>query len=270
VLLVDPLARPVIAHRGNRAHSPENTLFAFRQAVDLGAEALELDVHLTADGEVVVCHDPTVDRTTDGSGAISHKTLAEILELDAGARWSPHADPEVANGGIATGPRPFAARGVRIPTLADVLGIFPGTPIIVEAKSVAVGGPLTTLVQRMGAADRVLIGSFHHDALTPARSGGLNTTASRAELLRALPSAILKRRMRDIPFDAVAIPPTHRGLPVPIAGFMAAFRCPMHIWTVNDPDHARRLWEAGVNGIITDDPALMLRTDRLAMNQEQA
>src|SRR5690606_12031890 len=109
VLLVLPvlLVPLLVAHRGARAVAPENTLVAMQRAVAIGVDAIECDVHLSADGEVVVCHDPTVDRTTDGTGAIATLPWDTLRELDAGARWSPHTDPEQANGGVRGGATPF-------------------------------------------------------------------------------------------------------------------------------------------------------------------
>jgi glycerophosphoryl diester phosphodiesterase len=85
LILLDPLARPVIGHRGNRAHAPENTLESFLEALALGADALEFDLQLSRDGQLVVFHDATLERTTDGHGAVEQHTLAELQRLDAGA-----------------------------------------------------------------------------------------------------------------------------------------------------------------------------------------
>ena len=106
----------VMAHRGGKQLRPENTLIAFRNAVELGVDALELDVHATRDGALVVIHDSTVDRTTDGTGAVSNFTLEEITALDAGYNWSPGADSD---------DNPYRGTGVTIPTLEEVLSAFP-------------------------------------------------------------------------------------------------------------------------------------------------
>src|SRR5690349_1723944 len=105
-ILIDPAARPVIAHRGDSAHFPENTIPSFDRAIDLAADAIEFDLRVSRDGEIVIIHDPTVDRTTDGAGAVSSLTLAELKRLDAGARFS-------ADGGRTF---PFRGRGLTIPT----------------------------------------------------------------------------------------------------------------------------------------------------------
>ncbi len=109
MILLDPDARPVIAHRGASGQYPENTLLAFTKALEMGADAIELDVRLTTDGVPIVLHDPTLDRTTDGKGAVAGLTLAEVRRAVAGA-------------------------GERVPALAEVLECFPVTPLIVEIK----------------------------------------------------------------------------------------------------------------------------------------
>src|SRR5262245_28458527 len=121
-VLVDAVARPVIAHRGASAHAPENTIGAFTTALEHGADALELDVRMTRDGAVVVIHDPGVDRTTNGRGLVGAMSLAELRALDGGARFT-------ADEGRTF---PFRDRGVRISTLDDVLEALPRTPGHVE------------------------------------------------------------------------------------------------------------------------------------------
>lgn len=259
MVLLDPLARPVIAHRGNRAHAPENTIAAFLRAVDAGADAIECDVRLTADGEVVVMHDPTVDRTTNGSGAVTALSLASIRELNAGARWSPHRDPEVANGGVHGGPAPFAADQLRVPLLAEALDALPDTPFMIECKTLDVAARTAEIVQKHGARDRVVIGSFVDAALDVARAAGLVTIASQRELRALIPALIFGRKQREArAFGAVAIPPTRYGIPLPIGGYARATSAPVHIWTVNDPTAAHGYWRRGARGIVTDDPATMV------------
>jgi len=113
----------IFAHRGASGAVPENTIEAFETALREGAEILELDVHGTRDGHVVVIHDATLERTTDGSGPVREHTLEEILRLDAGYRFE--SEP---------GEYPFRGKGLRIPTLADVLERFPDTPLNIEVK----------------------------------------------------------------------------------------------------------------------------------------
>ncbi|HVF40493.1 MAG TPA: glycerophosphodiester phosphodiesterase family protein, partial [Gemmatimonadaceae bacterium] len=121
-ILLDAGAHPVIGHRGARAHAPENTIESFAQAVAAGAEAIEFDIRLSADGVPVVFHDPQVSRTTDGTGEVKRMTFAELRELDAGARYTP-------DGGKTY---PYAGMGHRIPSLEEVIEAFPSTPVLIE------------------------------------------------------------------------------------------------------------------------------------------
>src|SRR5687767_9049384 len=136
----------VFAHRGGCALGPENTVAAFDLGVASGADGLELDVHLSADGVVVVCHDETLDRTTNISGPIARLTAAELARVDAGCRFS-----------TANGEWPFRDQGVGIPTLADVLRRYRDLPIIVEMKvnSEAMGRGVADAIRAAGAVDRV-------------------------------------------------------------------------------------------------------------------
>jgi glycerophosphoryl diester phosphodiesterase len=250
-LLLDPEARPVVAHRGDSAHAPENTLESFRQGIACGADAIECDVHLTRDGHLVVLHDPTVDRTTDGSGAVANLTLAELLRLDAGFRFTP-------DGGRTF---PWRGRGVTIPTLESVFEAIPvTTPMIIEVKTPAAAARTRLVVERHGA-DRCLVGSFDAAAFTPLDGSGIARTASRRDVVRLYLRALLPGGPRRLPFQALCIPPASNRIPLPVARFarMAhAAGVPTHVWTVDDPARARRYWSRGVNGMITNDPASIL------------
>jgi glycerophosphoryl diester phosphodiesterase len=250
-LLLDPEARAVVAHRGDSAHAPENTLESLRQGASLGADALECDVHLTRDGQVVVIHDATVDRTTNGSGAVASLTLAEVQRLDAGFRFT-------RDGGRTF---PWRGRGVSVPTLEELLDALPETPLIIEVKAAAAARATGLLLERTGAAARCLIGSFLASALTQFRDSGIARTASRDDVVRLYLRALLPGAPRSLPFQALCIPPFFNGIPLPVLRFarMAhAAGIPTHVWTVDDPALARRFWDGGVNSIISNDPALIL------------
>src|SRR5688572_26020312 len=140
----------LVAHRGGARLAPENTLVAFTQAVERWrADILETDVHLSADGEVVVIHDPTVDRTTDGSGRVRDLPWAALRELDAGYRFR-----------ALDGSSPFRGAGVRLPLLAELLERFPRMRINVECKTAEAAAPLARVIERHGASHRVLIAAF--------------------------------------------------------------------------------------------------------------
>jgi glycerophosphoryl diester phosphodiesterase len=246
--LLDMNARPVVGHRGNAAHAPENTIESFRQAVELGVDALELDVHLSGDGHVVVIHDPTLDRTTNGSGRIERLALAEIRESDAGARFTRDAG--------ATWP--YRGRGITVPTLDEVLGAFTNTPLLIEIKADAASRPTRALIERHGAVDRCIVASFREVAMDAFQDSGIAQGASRRDTARLLWRAALRVPVDRVDFDVLCMPPSHRGLPLPVAGYasiLAPLGVPVHCWTIDDSTEARRLRSVGVRGIISNDPA---------------
>jgi glycerophosphoryl diester phosphodiesterase len=249
-LLCDPTLRPIIAHRGASARAPENTLPAFALALEEGAEALELDVHVSADDVPVVIHDPTLDRTTDRTGAVAELPLARIREADAGARFSP-------DGGRTF---PWRGRGVRVPTLDEVLDAFPTVPVIVEIKSVAACAAVARTLHAHAAEDRCLLMSFDPLALGPFHAPPWVTGATSHEALRLLAGAPLGRAPRDAYYRALSVPERYHGIPIPLGLLARAARRigrPVHVWVVDSPARAERLWKAGVAGIVTNTPREM-------------
>lgn len=242
--LCDPAARLVIAHRGDRLALPENTLEALSQAEQLGADALEFDVRVTRDGIPVVIHDPTVDRTTNGRGLVSNFTRAELESLDAAAR---HAKSSMR---------------LRIPSLEELLDRFRRTPLVIEVKEVAAIEPTEELVRRFGAKERVVIGSSNATVMARFYRSELRTCASMRDAIRMIPAALMGLRPGKLGYDVLSVTPRYGGLPVPVLRMAAAARkagIATQVWTVNDPALARSLWAGGVAGIITDDPAAILR-----------
>jgi len=249
--LLDPTATLVIAHRGNSMHAPEDTLESFRQGLALGADGLEFDVRLSADGVPVVIHDPTLDRTTDGTGPVAGRTLAELRALDAGYRFT-RDDGRT---------QPYRGAGIRISTLAEVLSAFPGTPCIIELKTASATAALARVLEEHDSAGRVVIGSFDDEALAPLRGRGFLLTASMREVLLLYARALTLRGAGTPAYQACSIPPKFHGIPVPVLHFARMLRrcgVPTHVWTVNEPHLARRLWAGGVNAILSDDPGTML------------
>ena len=250
--VLDVARRPVIAHRGNRAHAPENTLESFAQAVALGADALEFDVHLAADGVPVVHHDATLDRTTAAAGPLAARTSHELAALDAGARWTADAGRSF----------PYRERGIGVPALDAVLGRFPDTPVLIEIKVPAAAPAVLAVLRRHGAESRAVVDAFDGAALTPFRGTGVAVGSSRGDVARLLALTTAGLRPRRVPYRVVAVPLDYYGLPLPVTRFAAALRplaVPVHVWTVNDTAVAARLWAAGISGIVTDDPGAMLR-----------
>lgn len=235
------LLRPlVVAHRGASTAAPEHTIAAYEAAVAAGADALELDVHLTADDQLVVIHDARLERTTDGRGPVRDHTVRELKRLDAG-RW-------------------FARRfrGQRIQTLGEVLERFRDrVGFAVELKAGSDHYPgieerLLTLLQVYGVEDRTLVASFDHHALATCRHldpavrlGALvvarllapETLAPRGVLTAVCPAAELTGE-RDV-----------------AACRAAGLDC--HVWLVNDAEDARRFASWGVTGLVTDRPDIV-------------
>lgn len=244
--LLDVNARLVIAHRGNRAFTAENTLESLRQAVELGADAIEFDVRLTRDGVPVVIHDSSVDRTTDGAGPVSAFTFEELQSLDAAA------------GRGSRSPEPL-----RIPSLEQVLDAFRYTPLVIEIKELDAAAPAERLLHRFGAQNRVVVGSADAAVAEWLYRSGLPSCAAPRDAARWLPRALARSSPTRPPeFRVLSITPTFRGLPIPVIGMASVGRAvgvPTHVWTINDSDVARRYWRGGVAGIVTDDPAMMLR-----------
>jgi glycerophosphoryl diester phosphodiesterase len=249
--LLDPSARLVIAHRGNSMHAPEDTIESLRQGVALGADGIEFDLRLSADGVPVLMHDPTLDRTTDGVGPVAERTLAELRRLDAGYRFT-------RDGGRTY---PYRGQGIGIPTLDDVLTTFPNTPTIVEIKAPEVTPAFISAVERHDAKDRILIGSFSEEAHRQLAGRGFLVSASKPDIKRLFVRAHLGLGAGRVTYHACCAPPRWKRVPVPVLRIARLLRrrgIPTHCWTVNDPRLARRLWDGGVNAVLSDDPGPML------------
>lgn len=247
-ILLDPAARPVIGHRGAAAHAPENTLPSFELAAAVGAEAFELDVRISADGVPVVCHDPTLARTTDRNGVVAKLPLEQLARADAGARYSP-------DGGVS---HPFRDRAIRVPRLEEVLERFPAMPLLLELKTADAARPVQRLLRRHGAETRCVVASFEHAAVTPFLKPPWLAGASRRAIVELAACALLGLRPRDRGFRAYAVPYRYKDrVPVPTRRFIRAaarLGAPVHVWTVDAPAIAAELWARGVSGIITNDP----------------
>ena len=241
------------AHRGASARAPENTMEAFRLAVEAGAGGLELDVHMTRDGQVVVIHDATVNRTTDGSGAVAVMTLGALHSLDAGYRSSP--------GGGET--YPYRGRGIRVPTLAEVCQEFPESCVNVDIKEAQPGVEEAVLrvIRGAGAEGRTLVVSSDHPVVRRFRkiSGGeISTGASRLETgAFYLLSKLRLERLVSPAYDALQVPVEHRGITLATPRFVEAAHSRgvrVDVWTINDPREMRRLLDLGADVIMTDRP----------------
>jgi glycerophosphoryl diester phosphodiesterase len=245
-----------LAHRGASALAPENTIEAFRLAVEAGAGGLELDVHMTRDGHIVVIHDATVDRTTSGTGAVSEMTLDELRRLDAGHNFSPDGGPA----------RPYRGRGVRVPTLEEVLEEFPAVAVNIDIK---VGSPgieesVLGVLRETKASERVLVVSTLHDVVKRFRkvSGGhVSTGASRWEIgIFYISSRFRLEHLVRPAYDALQVPLRHRGIPLVTPRFLKAAHANgvrVDAWTINQADEMRSLLDLGVDVIMTDRPGTL-------------
>jgi glycerophosphoryl diester phosphodiesterase len=245
-----------LAHRGASDMAPENTIEAFRLAVEEGAGGLELDVHMTRDGHIVVIHDATVDRTTSGSGAVSEMTLDELRRLDAGHNFSPDGGPT----------RPYRGRGVRVPTLGEVLEEFPGVAVNIDIKAGTLGIEETVfgVLRGANALGRALVVSTHHATVRRFRkvSGGYSSTgASRWEIgVFYISSRLRLERIVRPAYDALQVPLRHRGIPVVTTRFVRAAHARgvrVDAWTINQAEEMRRLLDLGVDVIMTDRPGTL-------------
>lgn len=246
--------RPLFfAHRGGSALAPENTLPAYENGLRYGADALELDIHYTRDGEIVVFHDDMLGRTTDGSGPLAALTLDELRRLDAGFRFT-------TDGGQSY---PWRDKGVTIPTLREVFERFPQTRINIEMKVNDAEGErrLARLLLDNGWGDWALVGSFHTDALQRFRAlceGHIATSASASETRNFLLGVLVRQTQRMRPtYDALQVPEVYRGIRVvsPTSIRLAhGLGLDVHVWTVDDREAMGRLLDWGVDGLMSDRP----------------
>ncbi len=251
--------RPLVfAHRGGSRLAPENTVAAFDRAVSEGVDGLELDVRLARDGEVVVCHDPSVDRTTDGTGPIASMTSRELAALDAGFHFT---------GG--DGGRPFRGRAIGIPTLRELVSRYPGRRLIVELKDddLALVGAALGILRRADAISRTCLGSFHGGVLADIRrrEPGIATSGSQKEVRMALYRSWVGLFPRSVPYDALQVPERREGRRVVTPGFVrGAHRAgvAVQVWVVDEPADMARLLSWGVDGVITDRPDVAVRVFR--------
>jgi len=235
----------VFAHRGDCAHAPENTMSAFKMALDKGAAAIEFDVKLSSDGHVIIIHDPTLDRTTNGHGKVSTFSLAALRDLDAGVWFSGQL------------------RGERIPTLEELFAAL-GKRIFMNVELTNYTTPgddlvphVVELVKKFGLQDSVMFSSFFpRNLLTAAR------------LLPEVPCGLLAwtgfigwpaRTFGYRRKEYAAFHPNSRNVTLGLVNRAHAAGKRVHVWTVNDVVETKRLVGLGVDGIFTDDPAQAMK-----------
>lgn len=235
----------ILAHRGGANEAPENTVASFEYTRSLGVRHIETDVHLSSDGQVVISHDPTVDRCYDGTGSIAHMTWRELSRLR-------HES------------------GERMLLLSEALEAFPDMYFNIDAKIAGVEQPMLDVIAQHGATSRVLIASFNEQRLRRIRESAhlravtsLGTQAV-ARLVLSAKSATPVTSWR-IPgprqgVAAVQVPTTYGPVRVVDQRFVAQAHSAglaVHVWTIDDVDEAFRLVEYGVDGLVTNRPRIM-------------
>ena len=247
----------VLAHRGFRGQYPENTMLAFQKAAELGVDGLETDIHSTRDGVLVVSHDATVERMTNGSGLIKEMTLAELQQLDAGYRWT-------ADGGQTF---PFRGQGITIPTLEELFTAFPQFWINVDIKqsSPPIVTPFVRMIRRLGMAEKMMVGSFDMAVVNQFRREcpEAATAASEPEARRLfILSKLGLARFYRGEAKAMQLPEWNGRLRVITSRFVKnahGVGTAVHVWTVNETADMQRFIHMGVDGLITDYPDRLLR-----------
>lgn len=237
----------VVAHRGASAQAPENTIEAFRLGVEAGADAIELDVHLTADGQLAVIHDDTLDRTTDRTGRVAELTMDQIREADAGATF---ARPE--DSGLR-----YAGEGLRVPTLPEVLAWLPeGIGLVVEVKARAAADAVVEVLrgQPVREGDRLAVISF--DEATIERVRELDPGIRTGYLL--VPTQPIEPALTwATEHGHVGVFPWEGDLgmdPLPLMARAHAFGREIGCYVVNDPQRMQHLAACGLWGFVTDVP----------------
>jgi glycerophosphoryl diester phosphodiesterase len=246
----------IIAHRGNSSAAPENTLAAFREAVEMGADGVEFDVRLSSDGVPVVIHDETLERTTPGAGKVALHTGQELTALDAGGWFSPQF------------------RGETLPPLSRVLELLASTPLIVHIELKTIPDPglveaVARLVENAGVGRQAVISSFNPNTLQELQSRGFQSRELQSKAT-GLASALLLDKAVDIPWEAAlelgcaGIHPNHRWVDGTLVERCHGEGLAVRPYTVDDPQRALQLLEWGVDGIITNVPRrlMALREER--------
>ena len=251
----------VIAHQGGEWLRPSNTLAAFDNAMELGVDVLEMDIHQTQDGVIILMHDATVDRTTDGSGAIKEMSFDEIRALDAGYYWT---DDDGAT-------YPYRGQGIQVPTLEELFQRYPDMRMNIEIKqeTPSMVRPFCQLIHDYNMQDKILVATFHQATVEEFREDCPDVITSMVEpeiqLFFGLNAAYLGA-LFQAPGTAFQVPLTSS---LPVIGEVDVIterfvrvahshNIQVHAWTINDPAEMERLIALGVDGIITDRPDLLL------------
>ncbi len=247
----------IIGHRGAAGTAPENTLPSFERALELGAEVLESDIHVTRDGVPVLVHDPDVARTTEGAGDVASLSFDELQALDAAYRFSPQGSDDF----------PQRGKAVRIPSLEEAFAAFPGVRFNLEIKAAGRGlaDRVIDLVEKYDRSDLTLLTAGENDIMQTLRearaerAGSFAIGACLADILACIQAATGDG---PVPRDVMAlqIPDEFGGQPLvtpELIGFAKRTGIAVHVWTINESGTMEQLLDAGVDGLVTDHPERM-------------
>jgi glycerophosphoryl diester phosphodiesterase len=244
----------IFAHRGGCALGPENTLAAFDLGLQAGADGLELDVHLSADGVPVVHHDATLDRTTSLSGPLAARSAAELARADAGCHYR------------REGRFPFREQGIGIPSLREVLHRYRDVPIVIEMKinSAEMGEAVAREVRGADAVDRVCLAGYGARSAAAVRAAipGVATSATHPEVRLAVYRGLARWPIRRAAYGAFQVPERNGLIRIVSPRFIRdAHEAGVKVqpWTIDDESDMRRLLQWGVDGLITNRPDLAVR-----------
>lgn len=250
----------VIAHQGGDGERPSNTMAAFQNAVDIGVDVLEMDIHSTSDGVLVIIHDDTIDRTTDGTGRVNDYTFAELQAFDAGYDW-----PTLAEEAHRTD-RPYRGQGITIPALEEVFQTYPTMRMVIEIKQTApsIVQPLCDMLREYNLAEQVIIASFHPEPMNDFRATcpEVATAAVEDEIVPFFVLSTIWLSGAYAPTaEAFQVPEYSGDLHVVTPAFVANARAKnimVQPWTINSAEQMQTMIDADVNGMITDYPSQLL------------
>ena len=247
----------VVAHRGDSAHYPENTLLAFTSAVSMQVDVIETDVHLSKDGEVVIWHDPTLDRNTDGSGRIEDHTLAELKGYDAGYTFTLDEGKTF----------PFRGKNIQLCTLVEALDCCPDQRFNVDlkTKSPQIVKAFIDIVRSHNAYNRIVAASFHLSNLKLLRELDpmIQTSITTVEVLPLLARQKLHMLPKNLKTKVIfQVPVRQWGVEVVTPSFVKMMHdrdAIIQVWTINEEEEMERLYRMGVDSVMTDKPALAIK-----------
>ena len=257
-----------IAHRGGANIAPEETLTAFQKSANLGVDVLEFDVHMTSDNVPVVIHDATVDRTTNGEGNVNEMTLNEIKQLDAGYHF------QNRNGEYS-----YRGENVEIPTVEEVFQELPDQQFLIELKDTndpdlyePMIQEMWDLIQEYNMEDQVIIASFDHNINERFQEVSNNQVAIGAGEQEVTPYVALNilrlNSLANVNADALQLPKEQFGIDLVDSNLLEKSEernIDVYYWTINNPETMRELIDKEVDGIMTDNPDILV--DLLEENQ---